>query len=520
MRREYSILIVIVFLLSIFSGCTLLKRSKFDLIRYTIEDNNGYTSIIMEINVTGNIMLKMFDPSNSIIEEKKLTSGKRDITINITNYHETARGGYYKIKTYDENFDLLSKRMIYIYPMMLDIKEINGTWWKEGKNRYSLIEISLNIENKGNAPVYIEKTNISVDNKTYKAYLLNQTALPGKILNTAASLYIYDIHKGKHNVTVNILDSNNNVICSSTSTIFTSYNIGLEKFHEEWRYKWKTYSITFPLPEHLYEFCSSQKRPPIEDYSFYVIFPYDDNFVSMIANHLLSMYNSKKTEDIINFVASFVQNIEYKNETGEYPKFPIELLHDGYGDCEDKAIFADALLKDLGYDVALFRFSDHMAAGVHLDTVDYSKNIYYKDEDGKKYLFLETSGVGWTLGKSDMEYVNNQNITVYPVVSKPILIENCNPPVRFGGIEGYITIDDTIDNIGTEDAKDVRIGVYFLNEYGIEIDSKISNSVYVKAGEKTKINFNVDSPTTSYSKVYVKILYNERTYGEEEFVFL
>jgi len=124
-------------------------------------------------------------------------------------------------------------------------------------------------------------------------------------------------------------------------------------------------------------------------------------------------------------------NINYVSDPKrtEYVQSPEETLLGG-GDCEDKAILTASILYKLGYDVCLIRFEDHMAVGVHLDNYPYMGKVYFTDDTGKRYLYLETSNRGWKLGEADEKYAHATNYTIYHVKDKPILIQYCRPPVR------------------------------------------------------------------------------------------
>lgn len=78
----------------------------------------------------------------------------------------------------------------------------------------------------------------------------------------------------------------------------------------------------------------------------------------------------------------------------EYPKYPVETLVDGKGDCEDSSILAAALLSLMDYDVVLLGYSDHMAVGVQMTDfgpyyAGYTPKYY--DFGGKRYYYVETT---------------------------------------------------------------------------------------------------------------------------------
>ena len=93
----------------------------------------------------------------------------------------------------------------------------------------------------------------------------------------------------------------------------------------------------------------------------YIISSGDDGVVSDVAGQLSAIIRSKgysDEEDITGLVFSFVGSIPYETdyESGhdpEYPRAPAVTLGDGTGDSGDHSILAAALLRELGYGVAL-----------------------------------------------------------------------------------------------------------------------------------------------------------------------
>ena len=86
------------------------------------------------------------------------------------------------------------------------------------------------------------------------------------------------------------------------------------------------------------------------------------SYIESLAMELESMaINSGYTSelDIADFIHAFVGDIQYQfdldmnGDQTEYPKYPIEMLWDGSGDCEDAALLYISLVEALGYDAAL-----------------------------------------------------------------------------------------------------------------------------------------------------------------------
>lgn len=101
--------------------------------------------------------------------------------------------------------------------------------------------------------------------------------------------------------------------------------------------------------------------------------------------------------DLAREAVRFVQEVieyEYDEDTtymDEYPRYPVETLYERVGDCEDTSILMAALLKELGFEVGLLSLPGHVA--VALKTVDdYNDGPYYTF-NGKRYLYIESTGI-------------------------------------------------------------------------------------------------------------------------------
>ncbi|MDI7278270.1 MAG: hypothetical protein QME94_20010, partial [Anaerolineae bacterium] len=96
--------------------------------------------------------------------------------------------------------------------------------------------------------------------------------------------------------------------------------------------------------------------------------------VEVLAGRLLAIGREqgfRSYDQATNVLAFTQQCIHYELDLApgtaeeiEYPKYPIESLMEEKGDCEDHAILMAALLKRMGYDVALLLCPGHAAVGV------------------------------------------------------------------------------------------------------------------------------------------------------------
>ncbi|MDV0444882.1 hypothetical protein MmiAt1_04280 [Methanimicrococcus sp. At1] len=169
----------------------------------------------------------------------------------------------------------------------------------------------------------------------------------------------------------------------------------------EWYYNGETHTYTYSGPTELYEYYVN-KTHERDDYNQYALSEYDRLIMREIADYFkeYGRLNNHSEKEITENVIAFVQSISYTTDietTGkeDYPRYPVETLVDGTGDCEDSVILAAAVLYELGYESILILVPDHMALGVK-DTGSYSGRYY--EYEGSKYYYIETTSQGHVIG--------------------------------------------------------------------------------------------------------------------------
>jgi len=143
------------------------------------------------------------------------------------------------------------------------------------------------------------------------------------------------------------------------------------------------------------------------------ITPHDKD-IKNISEYLVNHYPEKL--DQAEHVLAFVQSMSYEGDIDEYPKYPLETLVEGGGDCEDTSILYATIMKGLGYDVAILGFWDHVMVGVAFpDPVPESlsgTNSFIKN--GKRYYSAETTDKKWRIGEILEDYEDVEP-DIYPI---------------------------------------------------------------------------------------------------------
>jgi len=189
------------------------------------------------------------------------------------------------------------------------------------------------------------------------------------------------------------------VVCMSAAVA-----LGATSRTYAWSFGDRTWRISVVLSETSFEYFASLPRG--SDYSAYVAHGANRDALATVVDALGKAARSAgfDPEKTAGLVISFVQGLPYVADDGaegllEYPKYPLETLFGG-GDCEDTAILAAALMKDLGLSVGLLHFVGtlpaHMAVGVALPAG--VRGTYFPWE-GKRYYYGETTEPGWSIGE-------------------------------------------------------------------------------------------------------------------------
>ena len=155
------------------------------------------------------------------------------------------------------------------------------------------------------------------------------------------------------------------------------------------------YRLRVSISETLYEYYAGQDHNLYHyDFSRFAT----PDALEPIAEKLWTIYNNE--EDFANGVLMLVHQISYNESDPQ--KYPIETLVENEGDCDLLSIVAASIMKSGGLDVVLLllEYYDHMLIGINLpDTPkDARSQVYYYENEGKKYYVAETTGEEWKVG--------------------------------------------------------------------------------------------------------------------------
>lgn len=311
------------------------------------------------------------------------------------------------IDLYD-NYDIVSEEIIenitaYTREFLQNkIATLNQFWGREYREIENLLDnLSLHINSKACLPFIV-----GCDVQETK-FIIAKPQNPPDFLNKNWAIPI-------------TLDSDRDIIFGIWGILKRSKETPKEipgKFDKKyvWTYKGVDYKLDFKISKDSYfKFKKKARRLVIEQYGkIYVTGGINDE-VRNLASILDKLGGYTTKYDRAAFLVSFVQqNVTYKHETGEYPRYPIETLVDQAGDCEDFAILGAALLKCLGFDTCLIYLIDvcHISLGI-AGIEDFSGD--YHEYQGMKFYHCELAGTAWEIGKIPDEW-RHSRIRIIPI---------------------------------------------------------------------------------------------------------
>jgi hypothetical protein len=506
-------LVTLLLLISSFSGCMFLRQTKFTLMSLTVDDDDGFPRIAVQFNVSDLSNLILTSPENTILFSDEYYQGIHNESLYLAGYRSTVIPGIYTIKVVDASKNTIYENNLQFTGDDLSLTSLSEDQWS-GNTGSIVVAFHLTVKNSGDLPAYPSQFMVNQGTTTIQALLLPTVILPGQSVQIPCYIPSSALSSKASQVNISLSDAAGNVLLEQRVTVIKKNLV------TSWEYRWYYLggnTLQIPSVEWLSDYYKGKDRFDILDYAAYVFDPFDDSYIEFLANQLLSLNNLRTDVEKINFVASFVQSIDYKkddpeNESYEYPRFPLETLKDRQGDCEDKAILAAALLDTLGYNVSLVRLPQHMAVGVHLNgTIPmYS---YFIDH----YYFLETTTLHMMLGEVPPEYQGLTNVTVYPISVRPLLIHQWKSATRYQVSTGgdYVRIRMVLDNLGTAATGNIEVRGAFYDNGSLLYNQRIIEVPAMIAGEERLVELSVDVPsgvsTTLKTQLYLDgIMVNQR----------
>jgi predicted transglutaminase-like cysteine proteinase len=478
------------------------------LISLTLDDDEGFPRLLVLFNTTDTTTLTLTGPQKTSIFSETYYYGIHNESIYVEQYRTNPAPGSYTLQASDKYKNTVFENELRFNGQNLTITRVQQDWWEE-KTGSSLVALTLTVKNSGDLPAYPYSVTVHLGALSSQAFLTPIVIHPYHTKQLRCFVYLNPGSSSENVLSISVYDNQGGLLAETTDVLSPSDP------RLPWEYQWYYLGdqmLQLPNVDWLYDYYTQLERSDSADYASYVFDRYDNQYISFVASQLLSMTDASADLARIDFVAAFVQSIEYAkddplNESYEYPRYPLETLKDTQGDCEDKAILGAALLDSLGYNVSLLRLPTHMAVGVHLNETIPVYN-YYTDQ----YYYLETTTFHSALGRVPEEYQGLTNVTVYPISTRPLLLHSWKNATRYtlnNGVD-YVKLKLIIENLGSGDATEFEIRGAFYDEEHYRYNQEITVVNSLAAGEKKAVELMVTVPsqvsTTLVTKIYLDSL--------------
>jgi hypothetical protein len=514
MRKKLSGCLVILLMMSVsqFTGCLVqdvLFGPSFSLSSWQVIDEEGFACLQLQYTTKETVTVKLFDDRGTLIDTTLLLYGSNETLLYLASFHEPVLPGVYTLKVYNDELQDIFEEDVSLSQGSVQIVYSDQQWWQR-EGLPSLLCLSIRVVNRGTNPLYPQTVEMNVEGTSVSSLLLPEVLLPGETRDLVAYIVFNEMPTG--DALVSLSDGSGYELGSFDLALQVDRT--LEETSFSWRNTFENRYLSVPYPQVLHEYYQGLERLEDEDYSVYVFDPYDNAYLDLVVDQLLSDVSEESEVEQVEFLASFVQYLTYRedikdNVSCEYPQYPLETLFDdgGGGDCEDKAILAAALLSQAGFEVALLRLTNHMAVGVKLSQ-PLSSYPYYSGE----YYFLETTTKNQKLGVIPLEYTNDMNLTVYPITERPVVLhawKNDSITVYKETIYGdFVKVTALVQNAGSASARRVTVTAGFYTAGGEDKESKTKIIPVIPAMGKEQISLMVNIPQEGPTWFTTKVFLN------------
>lgn len=481
----------------------------FDEDDLTVFDDKGFPSVSFSFNCSSFVKVKVLDDASEEVNiDYFVSNAERHATMRLGSYKETLSDGSYFLEFYDSLNKKFFSYEICLERGVLELSDFNVYQWSNGEQNY-IVGLNITVENTGVLPIYLDEVCFNNSFQVFNGSALIEVIDPYE--KTFVDCVVFDkLICEADDFMLEVFDSDDNLLKSGFFK-----DVGFLDLKQK---IYKNIScnsgvLSLPYPGFLYNYYKNKDRFEGKDYSAYIFEEHDDKFIDMISDVLSQCYpnetgfDNATCVDQVNYVASFVQQINYTsdlNETGEveYAKYPIETLFDngGGGDCEDKAILAGSILDSLGYNVTLIEFNDHMGLGVELEEEALPETDFFISN----YYYLETSNLGnidgdfshnvFRLGDTPVNYTSSMVVSLYEISNRYIVnhywTEGSFIVFKNSPLGNLVKVSLIVENLGVSDAFDIEVrGIVYSNDslFGGSYDEFKTISC-LPAGKKMEIS--------------------------------
>ena len=278
--------------------------------------------------------------------------------------------------------------------------------------RYSIVHnasFSLS-ESSSKVPVLLSLKstyNVEIQSRSWAItdLMTGATLYSNTVQGNLLESFSYNVTSGKALRITQTVTYNDGYKTTSTRTAITDETVSK---HFEWNFQkqewyslitgwiWNNKSASWDLNmsfEKYYEYSSTSRNnnwtaSNLQKYTA------TDSYIRGLADRLNELTSDMSSLERANCVLKFVQSIPYVYDidnkgVSDYWNYPYETLWDQKGDCDDHAILYAALMKAMGYKVAILILPGHMAVGLD---VSGASGTYYM-VSGVKYYYCEATAI-------------------------------------------------------------------------------------------------------------------------------
>ncbi len=128
MPLDKTILITVILLASLFSGCFLLRKTEFTLFSLTIDDENGFPRMHLQFNTSDTSTLMFTGPYKNLLFSDTYYNGIHNESVYLMKYRTTVDAGTYTLKVVDSSNSTIFENELKFNGHDLSLVSVSEDW--------------------------------------------------------------------------------------------------------------------------------------------------------------------------------------------------------------------------------------------------------------------------------------------------------------------------------------------------------------------------------------------------------
>jgi len=262
-----TLLLTILLLTSIFSGCTFLHQTHFTLLSLVVNDDQGFPRMDVQFNTSDMIDLRLIGPTETVLFSETYYAGIHNESIYFSEYRKTIPSGIYRLEAVDSSKKTIYENEVSYHGDNLSLTTLSVDGWNK-KTNSPIITLHLSLRNTGDLPAYPYRLTVTQGSSTENVLLPPTVVLPSSTEQVTCFISSLESSPASNQLSIALYDSSESLRLHSNHTVMKKNQI------TSWEYTWYylgTHTLMIPQVDWFANYYKNLDRFDLVDYAAYVL---------------------------------------------------------------------------------------------------------------------------------------------------------------------------------------------------------------------------------------------------------